>query len=454
MATILRKSYKFTRIPLALLIVAGIALASWRLAQPPAPAQASPNLAESFFPGSFIRIGATTDQTIQALQARLKSIPNDLDSLGQLGLAYLQKTRETGDPSYYPKAEMAFNTVLAANPTDYSAVGGMGALALARHQFAAGLDWGQRARSLNPDRSYAYGVIADAQIELGQYDNAVQTLQSMVNLRPDQSSYSRVSYLRELYGQVDAADQAMQMAVDAGGTQSESTAWARYQLGTLYFNQGYLPQAENEYQQTLQNYPNYIYALAGLGRVAAAEGNFQAAINYLTQASQIMPIPDIIISLGDVNQSAGQTAAAQREYDLVHVIQKLYQANGVDLDLEIALFDADHAVDPAVTLAQARQAYSHRPSIYGADVLAWALYQTGQYGEAQTYSRQALRLGTQDALKYFHAGMISLKLGDRAQARQYLEKALAINPNFSILFSPTAKQTLATLEQNTGENQK
>jgi tetratricopeptide (TPR) repeat protein len=434
------------RLPLLVLLVTAAAVLSWRITQLAGPLKADPNLADRFFPENFVRMGATTDQTIQAIQTHLKEAPSDWGSYGQLGLAYLQKARETGDPAYYPKAEQAFSITLANNPGDYSSVAGMGALKLAQHQFKSALDWGERSRSVNPDHAFGYGVSADAQIELGQYPEAVQTLQEMVNLRPDMSSYSRVSYIRELYGNVDQAVEAMQMAADAGEPQLENTAWTRTQLGNLYFTQGNLQQAEFEYQFTLQGYPNYIYALAGLGHIRAAQGKYPEAIAYLTKASQKIPIPDFIIALGEVYQANGQSDAARREYNLVHVIQKLYQANGVDLDLEIALFNADHSFDPSGTVAQARQAYTRRPSIYGADVLAWSLYQNGQYLEAQKYSQQALRLGTKDALKLYHAGMISLKSGDSVKARQYLEQALAINPYFSLLYSGPAQQTLAGLK--------
>jgi tetratricopeptide (TPR) repeat protein len=447
MANTLQKVFFSWRIPLLVVVVAALAAFSWRTVRHVSPAQANTNLANSFFPSSFVRMGATTDQTIQALQTRLKAVPADLDSYSQLGLAYLQKARETGDPCFYPKAEQTFQKVLSTNPDDYASVAGMGALALARHQFLSALDWGQQGHSLNPNRSYAYGVTADAQIELGRYDDAIKTLQQMVNLRPDASSYSRISYIRELYGQTGAALEAMQMAVDAAGEpQLENTAWTRTQLGNLYFNQGNLQQAEFEYQFTLQGYPNYIYALSGMGHVRAAQGKVDEAISYLTKASQIMPVPDIIIALGDEYQVSGQSEAAQREYNLVNAIQKLYQANGVDLDLEIALFNADHGYDPSGTLTQARLAYTHRPSIYGADVLAWSLYQNGMYAEASKYSEQALRLGIKDALKLYHAGMINLRLGDRTKARRYLEQALVINPNFSILYSSQAQRTLDELK--------
>jgi tetratricopeptide (TPR) repeat protein len=283
-------------------------------------------------------------------------------------------------------------------------------------------------------------------VELGKYDEALQTFQTMVDLRPDLSSYSRASYIRELHGDVDGAVDAMQRAVQAGGPNAENTNWTRVQLGYLYFNSGKLPAAETQFNQALASYPGYVYAIAGLGRVRAAQGNMEEAIKLMNQAVAIMPMPDFVITLGDLYQVTGQTKAADGQYALVATIEKLYQANGVDLDLEIALFNADHDKNLDETLALARKAYANRPSIYGADVLSWTLYKTGNYAEAKKYSEEALRLGTKDSLKLFHAGMIARKLGDKTQAREYLEQALAINPHFSILYAEEAQRTLQTLQ--------
>jgi len=398
------------------------------------------------------RVGTSTKELVEQLQSRLRSSPDDWRINSQLGLAYLQLAREIADPTYYQKAEAALEKALDYEPEDYASVSGMGALALARHQFRVGLEWGERARQINPERTYAYGVIADAQIELGLYEEAIQTLQLMVDLRPDMSSYARISYIRELHGDMEGAFEMMRWAADGGAPNLENSAWIRTQLGNLYFNGGDLKQAEQEYVKTLNGYPGYVYALAGLGRVRTAQGKSDEAIQLLKKASEVTPLPEFIITLADIYEMNSQHEAAQQQYELLQVIQKLYQANGVDMDLEIALFNADHGIDLEKTLAEARQAYTRRPGIYAADVLAWTLYNAGDYREARRYSQIALRLGTKDALKLFHAGMIAYRLGDNILAREFLREALAINPYFSMRYSPEAQRILSMLRDGSSQN--
>lgn len=426
------------------IILLGIAV-SWGLASKGA-ATVSFDGNEGYPAEDASRLGASVDEQIQTLQNLLRENPKDWQSYSQLGLAYLQKARETGDPSYYQKVEEALGKSLEHHSDDYVTVSAMGALSLARHQFHSALEWGERARQLNPDRTYAYGVIADAQIELGQYTEAIQTLQTMVDLRPDMSSYSRISYVRELHGDTDGALQMMQAAVDSGVPSAESTAWTRTQLGNLYFNSGNLDQAELEYVRTLGDRPGYVYALAGLGRVRAAQGKMAEAIDLLSEATNVMPLPEFVIMLGDLYQANDQPELAKGQYDLVGAIEQLFEANGTDMDMEIALFNADRDKDLKENVVLARNAYANRPSIHAADVLAWALYKTGNYDEAIIYSKQALQLETKDALKLFHAGMIAYRLGENAKAKEFLDRALEINPYFSILYSDEAQTTLESLQ--------
>lgn len=382
---------------------------------------------------------------IARLQARLRERPDDVKALTGLGHLYVQQARETGDPAYYPRAEAAFKRALEHDGNNVDALAGLGSLALSRHQFREALAWGERARAVAPPNAFVYGVIGDAQIELGRYDEAVATFQQMVDLRPDLNSYARVSYARELHGQMPAAIEAMRAAARAGTPGQESTAWTRVQLGHLYFNTGALDAARAEYDQALRELPDYPHALAGLGRVTAARGDYAAAIALYRRATARVPLAEYVIALGDVYAVAGQPDTAEEQYALARVQSHLLAANGANIDLELALFAADHpraGADPWQVVAQARAALAERPSIYAHDVLAWALYRAGDYEAAREQIDAARRLGTQDATFFFHAGAIARARGDADAARRYFAEALRINPHFSPLHAPTARAAL------------
>lgn len=384
-----------------------------------------------------------TDQQISAYQDKLKSSPNDAAGQATLGLLYLQKAREVGDPTYYNKAEAVFNATLKLDPQNKDALGGLGSLSLSRHEFTKALDYGKQAFASVPN-SYALGVIADAQTQLGQLDDATNTVQAMVNTRPDISSYSRVSYIRELYGEDDGAIAAMQQAIDAGAEGTENRAWVTYELGMLYYNKGDYANAEKTYNEALRYYPNYFYAQAGLGLIKAAKGDLNGAITILKDVTTRMPLPEFLIELGDIYTLNNQPREADQQYKLVDGIMQIYRDNGVVTDMEMALFEADHDKNLPGALAQAKQATANRGFYKAYDVLAWTLYKTGDLKGAAEASKEALKLGTQDRLAFYHAGMIAYKLGQKDEAKSYLQKAL-VNPGFSFLYAADARKTLTSL---------
>ncbi len=433
-------------IPAVALVLLGLgAVLAFTLAGP-RPAPVAPPLATEQLRVAAGRRGVNkTDQVIWDYQERVRQYPEDINSYAVLGAAYVQRARETGDPTFYGKAEAVFDEALKRDPQHMDALIGRGSLLLSRHQFREALALGEQARALNPTIPRIYGLIADAQIELGMYEEAVATLQTMVDMRPDLNSYSRVAYARELYGDLPGAIQAMQAAVEAGGPAAENTEWVRVQLGHLYFASGNLEQAERQYQEALVYYPDYVHALAGLGRIHAALGQYDEATDLYQQAIARMPLPEFVIALGEIQEAAGRPTEAAKQYELVRAMQQLFQANGVDTDLELALFDAEHGQDPAGIVERAQAAYERRPSIKAADTLAWSLFRAGQVDEARRYADEALRLGTTDALMLYHAGMIAQVQQDSPAARDYLGRALALNPRFSPLYAPLAQQALDRL---------
>src|SRR5205814_3229879 len=169
---------------------------------------------------------------------------------------------------------------------------------------------------------------------------------------------------------------------------------------------GLVEDARDHYEQSLAIFPGYVHALAGIARVAAADRDFGRAIDYYTRAINRVPLPEYVIALGDVYSAAGDARNAQAQYDLVGAIEQLYTANGVNLDLQIALFNADHDRNVAATVERAELAYAQQPSIQAADVLAWVQYNAGNTDAARTAIEAALRIGTHDPLIAFHAASI------------------------------------------------
>ena len=430
----------------ALFMVGGVGLFRSIRSTAPAPAPAGhsgPAVALGDQP--MIASGSLADAVV-SLQARLKTLPGDWTAWASLGQAYVQEARITADPTYYPKAEGALNRSLSVHPDgNFPALTGLGALALARHDFAGALAFGKRAEAINPDNANIRGVEGDALIELGRYPEAFAQLQKMVDLRPGLSSYARVSYARELQGDPHGAVALMDMALNDASS-AEDRAWVENQLGDLAFNSGDLGTAEDHYTRAQGLDPSFVPARAGLAKVDAARGHLEAATRAYRDVVTVYPLPEYVIALIDLETVTGHRADAARQTGLLHVEERLFRANGVNMDLEVALFDADHGTDLAEGLTAARAEWGRRQSIAVADALAWELYANGRYQEALGYARQALHLGTKNALFLFHRGMIERALGRTGAARRDIQAALDVNPHFSILWSNQAARALASLK--------
>ncbi len=380
-----------------------------------------------------------TEAEIAGLQGELRVDPRNVKALDTLGLAYEQRVRETGDATYYGKAQGILRESLAVAPNDLVATAGLGSLALSRHRFRTALAFGMRAHRLSPTTAGVYGVIGDAELELGRYDAAFRSFDRMAAIKPSVASYSRVSYARELTGRVPAAEQAMSLAASAAVGEQEASSWTHTQLGLLYLGHGQPDRALAQLQTALTLDPEYYVALDGMAQVQVGLGHLRVALAYERRAVDRVPLPQQVGLLGDLYRATGDPVDASREYALIAVIEKLLAANGVKNDLDIALFDADHGIAPSHAVTLARRGYADRPSVFGDDTLGWALARDGRCREARSYSVRSLRLGTQDALKLFHRGWIASCLGDRAEAASWYRRALALNPRFSVLWARVAR---------------
>ncbi len=385
-----------------------------------------------------------TAVAIAALQDRLRRLPGDWSAWADLGGAYLRQAQATADPAYYARAEGAFERSLTESPEgNAAALAGQGALAAARHDFARALKLADRALAVNAFDSGALGVKVDALVELGRYDAAFATLQRMVDLKPGVPSYTRVSYAAELRGDVEGARGALERALAASATPADAAFALRY-LGELAFSQGDLDTAAARFAEGTRRDPSYVPLLAGTARVAAARGDLDAALSGFATVVERLPEPGYVMEYADLLESAGRTQEATRQHEVVAATAALFRAQGGDVDLELALHDADHGRGPEA-LAAARAAYDKRRSVHVEDAYAWALHAAGRSAEALPHADAAARLGTRSALFAYHRGMIEKALGKDVAARASLRRALEINPHFSPLQAPRARAALDEL---------
>jgi tetratricopeptide (TPR) repeat protein len=386
--------------------------------------------------------GGDTAAVVARLQGDLRGRPDDPRLLTRLGVAYVTRARETADPSFYTKAAGVLERATRLAPADADTMVSRGLLELGRHEFRSALAWGTRAARANPDLPDALGVVFDAQVELGRYRAAVATAQAMVDRKPTQGSLARVSYARELLGDPAGAVAAMVQAAAAGGGSPTDQAYVQTLIGNLHLGAGRLGPAEAAYRRAVEGRPGYGLAEVGLARVAAARGDLAGAARRLEPAAAKLPLPATVALLGDVKVAAGDPHGAAGQYRLVRVIERLNQANGVAVDLELARFEADHArdrgADPRRAVAMARRALAERPTIYASDTLGWALRQAGRPAQALPHARAAVRLGTRDAVLWYHLAAVEADLGRTAAARRHLAEAFAISPYLTVRDQPAA----------------
>ena len=385
--------------------------------------------------------GGDTAGYLRKLERRVARSPRDAATLSVLGLAYQQRARETGDPTYYRLSGSALRRASVAGGRTPLIVQGEASLANTQHRFRKGLQLAREAVRLDPYNGGAYGALGDALLNLGRYRKAFKVYDRMALLAPGVASFTRVANGRELLGRPAAAAEADELALEAGSVVPENLAWAAVQLGNVRFNTGRLAQAAAAYRRALRVLPGYVHAEAGLAKIDAFEGRYRRAVVRLRGVVDVLPIPAYVIQFGDTLRGSGRQRAARREYALVGAIERLFAANGVRTELQTALFDLDHERNVRDALERARAAYASAPSIYAEDAVAWGLFRTGRCEKARAHSEHALRLGTRDALLIFHRAMIERCLRSRS-AQPWFRRALAVNPHFSLLWAPVARSAL------------
>lgn len=390
---------------------------------PPAPPVGSYGTASGA--GSYgVAPTANLAQAIEALQSRLRRLPKDYVAWAELGSAYVQRSRQTADPSYYPKAEQATARSLDLSPGNFAALTSQAALASGRHEFAEAIKLARQAVEANPYSSIAYGVLADAHTQLGEYGKASQAIEKMMSLAPGISSFTRASYAAELRGDLKTARRMLEHALGDAFTPGD-IAYCQYYLGELALHAGDLREARSAYEQALKADPTFVPALAGRARTAALDGRLEESAAAYEAAVQRLPLAQYVVEYGEVLRRLGKDPSGQ--WALLGAQRDLIRASGVRDDLTWAEFEADHG-SAAKAVRYAKAEYARNPNLVAADTLSWALYRDGKTKEALVYAKKATATGWRNALLVHHRAVIERALGlDSKESSALVEK---YNPHF------------------------
>ena len=328
--------------------------------------------------------------------------PDAKEPLLNLAYVYVQEARVTGEhPHYYPAALLVLDQLLQKeidleNPHDadlkFRALSTKAGVELSLHEFAKAKKTGEQAVALNPYNAAIYGVLVDANVELGDYETAVQMADKMVSIRPDLRSYSRVSYLREIHGDVDGAIEAMQMAVKAGLPGTDQTSWTLLTLGDLYKQYGQPDMAEKAYRAILTERPDYPFALAALADLEIEKGNFSEAEKMLDEATAVIPEVGFYGSLAKIYQATGRTEEFEKTFAEILAMMQEDTDAGHNMDMEFAHAYLDLKNDPDKALEYAMMEFEKRPKNIDVNGLLAKIYAAkGEAAKAAQHLEQALR---------------------------------------------------------------
>jgi tetratricopeptide (TPR) repeat protein len=377
-----------------------------------------------------------TKKAIEGLLETIKSNPENYKAKLSLAQAYIQEARVTGDHGYYDKAALdLLDDVIQNEPQNFDALCCKATVLLSQHHFSDGLAVANTALPLNPSSAFIYGLMCDANVELGNYPQAVKMCDKMIAARPDIRSYSRVSYLREIHGDLPGAIQAQKLAVAAGYPGLEQSEWTRMILAHLYEITGHLDSAEYEYRTALNDRPSYAFAVAGLGRIEKAKGNYKDAITYYEKAKKDIVEYSFSDELTDLyalnNEQEKSKKSAQEVIDMLSPMANADESSsshGHYADKELAyaylkLNDTDNA------LKHAMLEYDRRPeNIDVCEAVAWVNYKKGDFTAANNMINKALRTNCQNPVLLCHAGLIKIKAGEKEKGVALIKKALTNDP--------------------------
>ncbi len=381
-------------------------------------------------PGLYAEDFTAQQKKYEEVTKKIKLAPDDIKSYCALAKVFMYEARVTGEhPYYYPAALACLDEAIAKDKENPEALILKTSVLLSLHHFTEAKEIATRISSTTKASAAVYGMLCDANVELGNYTEAVQSVDKMMNLRPGLEAYSRASYLREITGDNNGAIEAMKLAVQAGLPGTEDAAWTRVTLGNLFYHQGKIDEAEAQYSMARMERINYPFALAGLAMVHKTRHEFDAASALLDSAITMIPEVAFYEKKAEVEELRGNTKAVDSLLAVIEIMLDEDEQAGHINHSDRAILYAKHSYKIDEAIKHAALEIKLRPNNITAQyAMAYTLFRNQRYQESKEYITKALRLNSQDADMLLLASSIAQKLGNSAEYGKYSMLAKSANP--------------------------
>ena len=317
---------------------------------------------------------------------------------------------------------------------------------LEQHRFE---DAGRAARQLvagAPDVYDYQAMLGEVELELGNYDAAGQAFAAVTSRRESLAIAPRLARWAEIHGDTARARTILYRVAAVAEKDallpSEQRGWFEMRVGDYELRNGNLPAADSALQRGLAVSPQDYRLLGAMARLRAVQHDWNGVIVFGDSAIATILDPATVGLVGDAYRALGDSVKAEEYFRTMEVSVRSQLGA---FHRAWSLFLLDHNRRVVQVHNNLRTELKHRHDIYGHDLLGWALYKRGRYEEARVEMNAAMAMGTQDAIVFYHAGMVERAAGDNARANVLLRRALAVNPHFDAFHPASARATLDTL---------
>lgn len=354
--------------------------------------------------------------------AEVRELPQRADSWVGLGRAWVRTARLAQREDLYRKAEAAAAEALRLAPDHRAARHLQAMVHRVGHRFAEVRRIAEALVKSDPRDDTAWGLLADAALALGDMPAAEAAIDRMLDQRPALPAFSRAAWLRWLHGDVDGALQMWGEALKGSGpTDPEPRAFVLSEIGHLHWHRMRFDAAAEAYDLALKALPDHAGALFGRGRLALAKGDAEAAVEAFAASNRARLSEQTAEWHAMALRAAGRTAEGEA------IDRKLSSAGSFDDPRSVALYLSHRGLDPQRAVERARADFAERQDLYAHDALGFALLRAGDLDGAARHLEQATRFGTPDAMLLAHRGLLEKARGRDAEARQWLDRAWALN---------------------------